>query len=636
MDQALAAALSAVSDPAQLLFLAAGVVAGLVIGVVPGLSGIFGMAILVPLTYGLEPTAALALLLGMASVTTTSDTIPAVLVGVPGTVGAMATVEDGFPLAKKGQASRAFGAAYSASLIGGLFGALVLAASIPVMRPVILAMKTPDFLAISMVGLMFVALLAGSQPVKGIMAALLGLFVAQIGIDGQTASERFTFGQIYLWDGLPLAAVFLGIFGLPELAGLLRRKYIAPGTSTTASTTIGDGMRDTLREWRLVLQSSSIGALLGAVPGIGLAVIDWISYGFASRNRRGGPEYGTGNIRGVIAPESANNAKEGGSLIPTIAFGLPGSASMSILLGAFVVHGIVPGPRMLTSDLSLTYSMILWIALANVLGTVICLLLTGHLARLALLPVRTIVPIALVFVILGAFQSTRSLGDIAVLLVFGAVGMAMKSMNWPRAPFALGFVLGPLIERYFFLSQQLTGLGWLTRPSILFAILIFFAFIIRKLRAWKKARREPARIEKIDWRLDAGTYLATAFLGGFILIEATGLPRGASAFPTIVGTCLVLGSLFGLTASYRDKAVPDIVRMPTTEFTVLGLVLFFTALLVLVGPYIAVFALVAGVIATDRRSSVVRTVLTAGGTAVAVYCLFGLLMHLPWPTPILL
>ena len=216
-------------------------------------------------------------------------------------------------------------------------------------------------------------MLAGSQPLKGFAAAMLGMLLSFVGLDDQTGSTRWTFGQVHFWEGLPIVVVFLGLFGLPELAALLVRGTISDQSTPLSLSRMSVGIRDTLREWTLVLRCSWIGALLGAVPGIGVVVLDWIAYGHASRRPGDGPKFGQGNVRGVIAPESANNAKEGGSLIPTIAFGVPGSASMSVLLGAFVIQGLVPGPDMLGKNASVTISMVFSIAIANILGAAICL-----------------------------------------------------------------------------------------------------------------------------------------------------------------------------------------------------------------------------------------------------------------------
>ena len=249
-------------EPFRLLMLVAGVLSGLVIGVIPGLGGIFGMALLLPLTYSLDPYAAIALLLGLGSVTTTSDTIPAVLLGVPGTVGSMATVLDGHALAKKQQGARALGAAYTSSVIGGVFGAIVLAAAIPVMRPLVLFLDFGDFLALTIFGLTIVALLAGNEPLKGLVAALLGIAISYIGLDSQEGVERWTFGQLYLWDGLPTTVIFLGLFGIPELAALMTRGQIQNTVGKPEQGGTRRGIIEALRNWPLVLKNSAIGASL--------------------------------------------------------------------------------------------------------------------------------------------------------------------------------------------------------------------------------------------------------------------------------------------------------------------------------------------------------------------------------------
>jgi TctA family transporter len=278
-------------------------------------------------------------------------------------VGSAATVLVGHPLAQKGEASRALGAAFFASLLGGLIGAALLGLSIPMLRPFMLAIATPELLAFCIFGLSLVAALSGGNALKGVAAACLGLLLAAVGEDSQAGELRWTFGSVYLWDGLALVPLALGLFALPELAELYaRRTGIAEGADAAeraAQVTQLDGVRDVIRRPFLLSRCAAIGSLLGAVPGVGSAVIDWVAYGHAARTEKGAQEtFGTGDIRGVIASESSNNAKEGGALVPTIAFGVPGSASMALLLGAFTAQGIVPGPRMLSDHLDVTYALV--------------------------------------------------------------------------------------------------------------------------------------------------------------------------------------------------------------------------------------------------------------------------------------
>src|SRR4029077_4670137 len=329
-------ALGLLLEPTRLLVLVAGVIIGLAIGILPGLSGVVGLALLIPFTYHLDPHTAFALLLGMAAVITSSDFITAVLFGVPGHVGAAATVIDGHAMARKGEAGRAFGAGFAASLAGGLVGALVLAVSVPVLRPLLLLIGSPELLAFSIFGLSMVATLSGRAPLKGLAAAALGLMLSMIGSRAQGGTMRWTFDTLYLWDGVPLVPVVLGLFALPELCDLaVARTSIASDMRYNATAGMWQGAKDCFTNWWLVLRCSWIGAAFGAVPGIGGAVIDWLAYGHAVRTEKGAAQsFGKGDVRGVIAAESANNAREGGALVPTVAFGVPGSAGMAILLGA--------------------------------------------------------------------------------------------------------------------------------------------------------------------------------------------------------------------------------------------------------------------------------------------------------------
>jgi len=621
-------ALAELAEPLRLAMLLAGVCIGLVIGVIPGLGGLFGLALLIPMTYGTDAYSAIALLLGMASVTATSDTIPAVLIGVPGTVGSMATVIDGHALARRNEAGRALGAAYSASLIGGVFGAVVLAVSLPLLRPIVLQMRMPDFLAIALLGLSLVALLVGRDPLRGLAAACLGLAVSFVGVDDRTAAHRWTFDLVYFWEGVPLGAVFLGLFGLPEIATMLSRQAIGDPARAAGPGMVA-GMRDTLREWRLVLACSGIGAAIGALPGLGLSVVSWIAYGYASRRPGDGPPFGEGNIRGVIGPESANNANEGGSLIPTIALGIPGGAGTAMLLGALIVHGVVPGPHMLDRDAAVTVAMVFSLALANVIGAGICLALSNPLSRLALVPSWTIAPIALVFVVLGGYQSTASVGDIAVLLAFGTLGMAMKARDWPRPAFALGFVLGDVIERYFFLSWQISGAAGMLRPSMIAVAAIIAFQLVRRLRGRRGVAGPDAAPRRGD-RLEAVLALAFAI---WLLVTAAQLPSAAALFPTITAIVMVTVTTSMLLRAARRKAAPatGVPALLASDLLVVGGVLSLLAGLYLIGAVATAGLFVAAAMRFGGRQPTVRALITGAAVALVVALVFDTMVSTPWP-----
>ncbi len=637
--EALLAAGAEVADPLRLGLLVLGVLIGLSIGVIPGLGGIFGMALLVPFTYTLDPFSAVALLLGMASSTTISDTISAVLLGVPGTAGAMPTVLDGHEMAKNGEAGRALGAAYAAALAGGLFGAAVLAVSIPVLGPVVLALRTPDFLAVGVLGLSAVALLTGRNPLAGIAAACTGVALSFVGLEDQTASQRWTFGQIYLWDGLPLAVVFLGLFGLPELAAVLSRGGIErPGTDTDVTAQdMRAGLRDAVANWPLILRCSGAGAALGALPGLGLSVIGWIVYGLSTRDRRGGPAFGKGNVRGVIGPESAANATEGGTLVPTVALGLPGSASMSILLGALIIQGLTPGPGMLTENASVALTMVICIALANVVGAGICLALTGQLARIARAPGAALVPVALCFVVLGAFRTSASMGDLVILLAFGALGMVMKSLDWSRPALALGFVLGPYLEGYFFVSYQIHGWGLVTRPLMIAVSLAVLAGLALRLTRRSRTGGPPAAAAR---RLDLGLALPLSFAAVAILISSLWLPFEAAIFPRIAAAGLLASCLAILPMALRAHADSGARDGPaptpvSRQLQVLTCVTGLGAGLYLIGPSISVLILVYTVMTLQGGLKRRTALITAALTALATYLIFTLAIRVAWPRPAL-
>src|SRR6202012_5266955 len=292
----------------------------------------------------------------------------------------------------------------------------------------------------------------------------------------------WTMNSLYLWDGLPLVPLTLGVFALPELCDLLISRVAVVDKSQLANSRAGllQGARDVFRHWFLVLRCSWIGSAMGAIPGIGAAVIDWISYGHALRSEKDAAKtFGTGDVRGVIAAESATSPREGGPLIPRIVFGVPASSGMAILLGAFLMHGLIPGPEMLTKNLDITYSMVWSIAIANLVGSGLCFAFSGQLAKLAALRYTLILPVVLCLVYIGAFEGKRQWGDLFSLLFFGVIGWTLKHLKWPRPPLVLGFILGGMVERYLFISIERYGGSWIMRPAV---IVVFIAAAMSLLR----------------------------------------------------------------------------------------------------------------------------------------------------------
>ena len=645
-------ALGIMLDPTRLMVLGAGVLVGLAIGVIPGLGGIVGMALLIPFTFEMDPYSAFAFLIGMGSVTTTSDTVPAVLFGVPGTTGSAATILDGHPLAKQGQAGRAFGAAYMASLLGGVGGAFLLALSIPILRPIILYLGSPELLAICVFGLSMVAVLSGKAPLRGMAAAGLGLLVAMVGSDPQTGTMRWTFDSLYLWDGVPLVPITLGLFAIPELVDLaIARRSIAGGARVNARAGQLAGIRDTFKHWWLVLRCSWLGASLGAIPGLGSAVIDWIAYGHAMKTEKNTETFGSGDIRGVIASESSNNAKEGGALVPTLAFGVPGSASMAILLGAFMMHGLVPGPRMLTEHLDVTYSIVWSIALANVLGAGLCLAFSNQLARVASVKIGILLPLVLAIIFMGAFQGSRQWGDLYVLLGFGVLGWVMKRLEWPRPPMILGVVLGGIVERYLFISVGRYQWSWMTRPLviILFAVAIL-GLLGPLIRNFRNAARKGWSLKTVEPRVSLSTLFTLAVIGilsGSIIVssawsfeakivpQAVGYTALACALLSLIREVLFLRAPLGASPT-GAATIENEVQLEVRD-TLMRAAIFFAwcaAYLLLAktfGMLVAIFLFVTLGIRFWGNETVVRSVAIASGITAFSWILFDRLLAIPWP-----
>ncbi|MBT6362953.1 MAG: tripartite tricarboxylate transporter permease, partial [Rhodospirillaceae bacterium] len=476
-------------------YLFLGVFIGMWMGAVPGLGGVVGLVILLPFTFGMETVSAFALLLGMYTVTSTSDTIASVMLGIPGTVASQATILDGYPLAKKGQADRAFGAAFTVSAFGGVFGAAMMALSLPILLPIILSFGLPEFFMLAVLGLAMVGALAGRSISKGLAVAVMGLLLTTVGEAVMTGDARFAFDSDYLIGGLPMIAIVLGLFGVPELMEMAVKDTSI--SRVPKGQQEGGGMRrgihDAFEHWWLAVRCALIGTYVGMLPGLGSSVVDWIAYGHAVQSAKDTSKFGTGDIRGVIAPESANNATKAGALIPTVAFGIPGSLGTAILLGALVIQGLKPGPEMLTTSLHITFSMVWDIVLANILAAGVLMIWSRQIAKIAFLPGHSVVPGVLVFILMGAWVANASIGDWWVCLVFGVLGYTLKQGGWPRPPLVLALVLGSLMEENLHLSLGVYGgIEWLwERPIVIIINILILATLYLAAKGIIKTKAKP-------------------------------------------------------------------------------------------------------------------------------------------------
>ncbi|PML76213.1 tripartite tricarboxylate transporter permease [Enterovibrio norvegicus] len=476
-------------------YMLGGVALGLAIGIFPGLGGIAGLSLLLPFLYGMDPISALAMLIGLVAVIPTSDTFTSVLMGIPGSSGSQATVLDGFPMAKKGQAARALSAAFTSSLFGGLFGAVILTGFVLIARPVILAFGSGELFMLTILGLSMVGALAGNSFVKGLSACGLGVLLGSVGSAPATGENRMVFDNFYLMDGLPLVVVGLGIFALPEIIDLLRQNKPIANASKLGSGWM-EGIKDFLANKWLAVRCSVIGCIIGALPGLGGSVVDWIAYGHAVQTTKDKPEFGHGDVRGVIAPESSNNAKEGGGLVPTLLFGIPGSGSMAVFLGGMVLVGLEPGPAMVSTELSVTYTIVWSLALANVFGAGACMLISPWVARLTTIRYALLAPFMVMVICFAAYQATRDLADLVTLLAIGFLGVLMKRFDWPRPAFLIGFVLASGMETYLYQAVQFDGIGFLLRPGVMIiGAITIFSLVFMYRQSAKKREEEAANDE---------------------------------------------------------------------------------------------------------------------------------------------
>ncbi|HXG50679.1 MAG TPA: tripartite tricarboxylate transporter permease [candidate division Zixibacteria bacterium] len=580
MWEAALTALEKFSNPVHLGLLAAGVVSGTVIGILPGLGGIACVAILLPFIYTMDVHSAMVLLVGSLAVVHTSDTITSVLIGTPGSAAAAATVLDGHPLARQGEAARALSAAFLSSLIGGLIGAVFLTLSLPIARPLVLLFGSPELLMLCVLGLSFAGFLTGAEPLKGALAACLGLLLGSVGAAPAEAVYRYTFDQLYLMDGIPLVAVALGVFGVAEVIDLLTK-----GGQIAERIPLGrgwlQGARDVLEHWGIVVRGALIGVWAGILPGIGATAGSWMSYGHVVAMARDRERFGKGDIRGVIGPESANNSVEAGDFIPTLLFSVPGGAPAAIMLGALFFYGIQPGPRMVQEHLDLIFTIIWSFALANTMGAGLCLFLSPALARLTWIPFRRLAPAVVVTIFFGAFQSSEHFGDIFALLSLGFLGWLMKQLGWPRAPFLVGFVLTKPTEQYLWLSISRYDMDWLWRPGVIalgVLLLLSLAWIARSKGGGEASGEDSSEGVVVLGKVPSILFTSSVLLlFAAALYEARSFPDLGAIFPIAATAPAVLMAAAQLVLEFRatrPPAEPEIRRR-----TRLAVVYFATLLL---------------------------------------------------------
>ncbi|MBD85983.1 MAG: hypothetical protein CL743_05675 [Chloroflexi bacterium] len=688
MLEAASEALNQMASWQVMLALMVGVAVGVLNGAMPG-GAVPSLVVLLGFAYGQDPYIALPLAVGMVATVSTGDTLPAVLLGMPGSTSGQATILDGNPLARQGKAGVALSAAYFASMIGGIVGGIFLFITIPAARTVVNSFSAAEFFVLGLVAVGVVGIVSSGALVRGLMAGCLGLLIALVGFDDSTGVQRLTFGFDYLWDGFHIVPVVIGLFALPEFFDMLIGNVAVSRQSTAEVSTASqrlEGMRAVLKNWPLVFRSAGLGVFVGVLPGIGGSLAQWLAYASARQTVKGGTEtFGTGDVRGVIAPESSNNAVDGGQLVPTLFFGVPGSVGMAIFLGLLVILDVQPGPSMLNENLSLTLTIAFSLVLANILGTGLALGFTPTLTRIAFVPPNILVPIILAIMTIAAFQASFRIQDLVVMLGFGGLGYFMKTFGWPRPPIVISVILGGIVEKYYGIASKTFGMisldsskpigidfGLFSRIPVLLIILIalgtagYTLWMQRNVGRTQEAQfQQNTTGESIDGK---GTAIpkpslkerltltpSGAFIGlmaiafGYSLYSSYSWTEEAAKLPRIITTTgLVLVAIYVarhlLFPSTSKRRILDIGRTVTDDSTLVLLIRTFKALGTTVGLIFAIWligfqiALPTYVFLFLRIFGRVRwwiALLWSAFFLVLIYGFFDLIIHIAWIDPAL-
>jgi putative tricarboxylic transport membrane protein len=480
----------------SVMFVFIGVLLGLCFGMIPGLGGTTALALLIPITYSMESLDAMYLAGGVMGATSFGGSITAILLNTPGTAPNAATTFDGYPMAQQGRAGQAIGASATASAMGGLLGLFTLILFIPLAKEIVLLFGPVEFLLLTVLGLVAIAVSSRGKLLRGLIAGGFGLMFAFVGVDTISGATRFTLDTDYLWDGIPLVPTLTGLFAISQMIELALKGGSVVSSNTTIASISGiwQGAAAVFKHWTVMVRGSVIGTIIGAIPGLGGTVASFIAYTSTVQSSRDPSSFGKGNIVGVIAPESANNAKDGGSLVPTVAFGIPGSAETAVFLGILVLHGIEPGPSLLLENEREIYGLIVALTLSAVGASVIGLLTARWLVRITFVNVNILVPLVVTISLTGVYVLQGKPGDVLLALIMGIFGYLMIRFDYPRLTLVIALVLGETAERSFHQSllisdNNLVGLI-MERPQAI--ILVLATLLTLLLPALRKRGKKTA------------------------------------------------------------------------------------------------------------------------------------------------
>lgn len=472
-----------------------GVLLGTIVGVLPGIGALAAISMLFPITFHLDPTAALIMLAGIWYGANYGGSTAAILLNIPGTPATAVTALDGYPMSRSGRAGVALLMSTVASFVGGSVGILLMMLFSPLIAKYALSFGAAEYFSLMVLGLVAASTISDGSAVKGLAMVVLGIAFGTVGMDIYTGVDRFTFGTMGLLDGISLVALAMGLFGVAEVIATLRQaghRTLKPSSITfRAMKPTRDDVR---RSIPAVARGSAIGSFFGTLPGTGPSVAAFIAYAVEKRSGKDQTRFGKGAIEGVMAPESANNAADQTAFIPTMTLGIPGSATMALMLGALIIHGIAPGPQLITAEPELFWGLVMSFWIGNVLLLVLNIPLIGIWVRLLLIPYHLLYPAVLMFICIGVYTVNNSAFDVWLVALFGAIGYLLRLLNFPAAPILLGFVLGPLMEenmRRALLISRGDPMTFIERPisgTILVATLLLLLWscigVIRRIRSF--------------------------------------------------------------------------------------------------------------------------------------------------------
>lgn len=482
------------SAPSLLLITVMGVAVGIMVGSLPGLTATMGVALLVPLTFGMPPSAALLMLVGVYVGAIYGGSISAILLRTPGTPAAAATVLDGYQLASQGKAGKALATSTIASFIGGMVSAIALTFIAPELATFALRFSSPEYFALALFGLTIIASISGDSVVRGLISGCFGLLLAMMGMDPITGYPRFTFGSMNLLNGVSFIPVLIGLFAVSEAFASIESIFTKATVDTKFATQLLNLKEIKQISWTAI-KSAVMGTFIGIIPGAGADIAAFVSYGEAKRSSKHPEKFGTGILEGIAAPEAGNNGVTGGALVPLLTLGIPGDAVAAVMLGALMMQGLRPGPMLFKDNADVVYTLFAGLMIANVAMLLLGLFGVKLFAKVLSVPRYLLTPIIFFLCIVGAYAINNSMFDVWVMLLFGAIGYIMQKLKLPISPIVLALILGPMAEGEFRRSLVMSGGSlsiFVTRPISVILLLLTVLSIAQSAVKNRRAKAAAA------------------------------------------------------------------------------------------------------------------------------------------------